>query len=209
MGVEDMDQIPGRRLREAIERIAEVTRGRSATGLSHDDDNDDLGTIASDDAIGFDPLPVLRALAEHEAPAVVIGQVAGILHGSAELTGDLDLLWSGDPADAHRMTEAFASLPARLYDDDRRPVTGAEGFALPKVLFRAPSACGDCCTPRLPWGGLDVVAFLGRAEVTDVDGVRVRYLAVDDLLAMRRASSRPKDLRRIAELERLFPHLGR
>ena len=25
-----------------------------------------------------------------------MGQVAGIMHGSRELTGDLDLLWDGD-----------------------------------------------------------------------------------------------------------------
>lgn len=40
------------------------------------------------DAIEFDPFPLLRALHRHGAEAVVIGQVAGILHGSQELTGD-------------------------------------------------------------------------------------------------------------------------
>jgi hypothetical protein len=57
--------------------------------VRNDDADETVGTIESDDAAGFDPLPVLRALHSHGAPAVVMGQVAGILHGSVELTGDL------------------------------------------------------------------------------------------------------------------------
>jgi hypothetical protein len=84
------------RLRAAVRSLAIVTRGRTPTGMSHGDSDDVVGTVASDDAIGFDPFPLLAALHEAGAQAVVIGQVAGILHGSSELTGDLDLLWDGD-----------------------------------------------------------------------------------------------------------------
>jgi hypothetical protein len=199
-----MDQEPGRRLHLAIRRIADLTRGRPFRGVLHDDADGQEGTIASDDAIGFDPLPVLRGLAEQGAPAVVMGQVAGIMHGSAELTGDLDLLWSGEPDDAVCMADAFVALRAELFDETRVPLGDVPAaFALAKVLFRAPSASGDCCTPHLPWGGLDVTSFLDRAMVTEVDGVLIRYLALGDLVAMRVMASRPKDLRRLAELERL------
>ena len=195
---------PGRRLREAIVRIAALTDGRALTGVGHDDADPIQGTIASDDAVGFDPLPVLRALADAGARAVVMGQVAGILHGSAELTGDLDLLWSGTPSEAERMAAAFTSLEAELFDDDHGRVSDPHlGFALHKVLFRTVTASGDCCTPRLSWGDLDVAGFLDRAESTEVDGIPVRYLALEDLIAMRGLSSRQKDLRRNAELERL------
>jgi hypothetical protein len=199
-----VDPRPEHRLRVAITRIKEVTRGRPISGIAHDDEGGDVGSIASDDAIGFDPLPVLRALADHHAPAVVIGQVAGILHGSAELTGDLDLLWSGEPRDAERMVAAFSALRAELFDDDHRPVRqAATAFALPKVLFHAPTAAGDCCTPRLPWGGLDIAGFLDRALSADIGGIRARYLALEDLMAMCRAASRPKDLRRLSRARAL------
>ena len=99
------------RLREAVERTSVLTSGRTATGLTHDDADDVVGTIGTDSAHGFDPFPLLRALCDTGARVVVIGQVAGILHGSAELTGDLDLLWDGAP-DRLEMLEAIQAIEA-------------------------------------------------------------------------------------------------
>ena len=58
--------------------------------------------------------------------------------------------------------------------------------------------------PALPWGDLPVAAFLARCEVAAAGGGRViRYLDRADLIRMRRAAGRPKDLRRASELELL------
>ena len=198
------DAGPGERLHDALDRQSDLTRHRTRRGLRHDAADDASGTIETDDAIGFDPTPVLRSLSEHGAPAVVMGQVAGILHGSTELTGDLDLLWSGAAKDATAMREAFVALGAELTDDGGAPVDATDAFGLSKTLFRTPTAAGDCCTPRLDWKGLDVVAFLDRADGAEIDGSVVRYLTIEDLIAMRRAAGRPKDFRRVAELERLL-----
>src|SRR6185503_20094103 len=105
-----------RRLVDAVTRLAEHTRDRRPTGTTHDDADDTAGTVDTDDAVGFDPFPLLDALHRTGAEAVVIGQVAGILHGSRELTGDLDLLWDGAPAQAHAIARAFASTGAVLTD---------------------------------------------------------------------------------------------
>lgn len=190
------------RLRDAIRRIAEVTDGRPPTGFGHDDADDVEGTIACDDAAGFDPIPLLRSLDEHGARVVIIGQVAGILHGSSELTGDLDLLWSGDRSEALSVAAAFSAVGAMLTDDDGGLLgPDDEPFSLPKVQFRTATAAGDCCTPALPWGDLDIEGILQRAESTVVDGARLHYLTRPDLIAMRLAVGRPKDLRRVAELQ--------
>jgi len=198
------DRSPAARLTGAIERIRVETSGRERTGVDHDAADDVVGTIATDDAVGFDPMPLLGALDRAGVDVVAIGQIAGILHGSDALTGDLDLLWSGSAQHARPLAAVFAAQGAELLDDDDRPIpTDVAAFSLPKVLFRTESACGDLCTPKLPWGALDVARFIDRAESCDVDGVQVRYLRLDDLQAMRRAVGRPKDLRRVAELERL------
>jgi hypothetical protein len=148
----------------------------------------------------------LRALSQCGARAVVIGQVAGILHGSRELTGDLDLLWSGRAEDAGPLLAAFTACGAQLYDDDRNPIDrDPPAFARDKVQFHTPLASGDCCTLRLPWGDLDVGAFLARAVRADLGGHTVRYVALGDLITMREAVDRPKDRRRAAELRSLGP----
>jgi hypothetical protein len=190
------------RLHDAIRRIAEVTDGRAPSGVGHDDADDVEGTIASDDAAGFDPIPLLRSLDAQGARVVIIGQVAGILHGSTELTGDLDLLWSGDRSEAPSLAAAFSAVEAVLIDDNGALLgSDDEPFSLPKLQFRTATAAGDCCTPALPWGDLDIEGFLERAESTVVDGARLHYLTRPDLIAMRLAVGRPKDLRRVAELQ--------
>jgi hypothetical protein len=192
-----------RRLGDALHRLAESTRDRRPTGRTHDDADDIAGTVDTDDAVGFDPRPLLDALHRAGARVVVIGQVAGILHGSRELTGDLDLLWNGDPAQAPALSAAFTAAGATLTDGAGRPVpTTAAAFTLPKVLFRTGSASGDCCTPALPWGDLPVADFIARAAVArTAGGTEIRYLSLADLIRMRRAAGRPKDLRRAAELD--------
>ncbi|AQZ63842.1 hypothetical protein BKM31_22390 [[Actinomadura] parvosata subsp. kistnae] len=196
---------PLERLRAAARRTRELAASRAGTGLAHQDADDDVGTIGTDGALGFDPFPLLEALHRHGVRAVVIGQVAGIMHGSAELTGDLDLLWDGRPAHAPALAAAFAAAGARLVGESGEPVpVEPESFLRPKVEFTAPGAGGDCCTPALPWGGLHVGEFVGRAlTVTGPGGLEVHYARREDLIRMRRALGRPKDLRRAAELESL------
>lgn len=193
------------RLRTAAARVRELAASRPRTGLSHEDADDDAGTAATDAALHFDPIALLRALSDAKARVAVIGQVAAIMHGDAELTGDLDLLWDGDPEHAPALVSAFTAVGADLSDDHGNAVgLDAAAFAMPKVLFATPAASGDCCTPRLPWGGLDVAGFIERAAVArDAAGFDVRYLNLEDLITMREAVGRPKDLRRAASLRRL------
>ena len=198
--------MPLRRLDAAVGRIRAHVATRPRRGIAHDDADDTVGTIDSDEAVDFDPRPLLAAFDRHGARVVVIGQVAGILHGSQELTGDLDLLWSGAADEAPGLVAAFADVGATLlHDDDHHPLAlTVDALALPKVLFSSAHASGDCCTPRLPWGALDIAGTLARAVHADDGGVTVHYAALADLIAMRRGpAARPKDLRRAAELEAL------
>jgi hypothetical protein len=182
------------RLRQAIRRIEEATHDRTATGCRPEDADDLTGTFATDGALGFDPIPFLRALHEAGSHAMVIGQVAGIMHGSAELTGDLDLLWDGTPAQARALRDALAAAGCTdLPDLDRA-----------QVGYQVTGAAGDLCTPALPWGDFDVTDCLTRAQGTDdSSGFTIRYASLDDLIRMRRAIGRPKDHRRADELDRL------
>jgi len=190
------------RLERAVEQIAAATRDRPSTGVRHDDAPEDTGTIGTDDAVGFDPFPLLRALHRSGVVAVVMGQVAGILHGSTELTGDLDLLWGGGADQAGRLAQAFTSLDATLTDAAGAALLPtAAALDISKINFRTPTACGDCCTPGLPWGSVPVADYLADHDlVTRADGTVIRFVRRDALIAMRLAVGRTKDLRRAAEL---------
>ncbi|WP_399886164.1 hypothetical protein ACGH7X_16885 [Streptomyces sp. BBFR51] len=182
------------RLRQAIARTGDATRERVPTGRGPQEADDSQGTFATDGALGFDPFPFLRALHDARSHAVVIGQVAGIMHGSTELTGDLDLLWDGTPDEAHALREALARSGCAEPPDLGRA----------QAAYRVTGADGDLCTPALPWGAMNVAPCLTRAETTrDPAGFTVRYAALDDLIRMRRALGRPKDHRRADELTRL------
>jgi len=113
-----MSGAPLELLRAAVERTRVLTQGRPTTGRSHDGADDTVGSFATDSALRFDPFPLLAAVHRAGARVVVIGQVAGIMHGSVELTGDLDLLWDGAAAQAGALAAAFGSLRSRLHDDD-------------------------------------------------------------------------------------------
>src|SRR5437879_1936015 len=78
------------RLERASELIRAGARARPRRASRHDDADDDVGTFATDDAIGFDPFPMLRLMQRSGVEYAVFGQVAGIMHGSLEPTGDLD-----------------------------------------------------------------------------------------------------------------------
>ncbi|WP_454605663.1 hypothetical protein [Streptomyces tendae] len=189
-----MDETAALRLRRAVRRIAESTRERAATGVGPEEADDVDGTFGTDGALGFDPYPFLRALHEAGSRAVVVGQVAGILHGSTELTGDLDLLWDGTPEQARALRRALTAAGCTdLPDLDR-----------PQVVYRVTGASGDLCTSALAWGDMDVTPCLDRAAVThDPAGFDILYADLDDLILMRRSLGRPKDQRRAAELESL------
>lgn len=191
-----MDEAAALRLRQAVRRTQDVTRERVATGRGLEEADDIAGTFATDGAIGFDPIPFLRALCEAGSQAVVIGQVAGIMHGSMELTGDLDLLWDGTPEQAHALRNALAATGCTNLPDLGRS----------QVAYRVASVSGDLCTPALPWGDMDTASCLDRAvSARDPAGFTIRYTALDDLIHMRRSLGRPKDHRRADELARLHP----
>ncbi|MFD7695472.1 hypothetical protein [Streptomyces sp. NPDC059805] len=189
-----MDETAAVRLRQAVRRIADRTRDRAATGLGPEEADEVTGTFGTDGALGFDPFPFLRALHEAGSRAVVVGQVAGILHGSTEPTGDLDLLWDGTPEQADALRRALIASGC----------TDLPALDRPQVLYRVTGASGDLCTPALPWGVMDVTPCLDRPAVTyDPAGFAILYAGLDDLIRMRRALGRPKDQRSAAELEGL------
>jgi hypothetical protein len=158
----------------------------------------------------FDPRHALRVLAAHEVRFVLIGGLAGRLWGSPTVTNDLDLCYARDRGNLERLSAALVELQARL--------RGVED-EVPYRLDAETLAAGDSFTFVTDAGNLDVRATpagtqgfddLARAATEmDLGDVTVRVVDVEDLVRMKRAAGRAKDLIEAEVLAALREELGR
>ena len=144
---------------------------------------------------------LLEALERRAVDYIVIGGVAGIVHGSASLTFDFDLLYARDDANLERLAEVLAELNVTLRN------------APPDLPFQIDAktlAAGSNFTFESDVGPFDILGHADgmrdyetmraaalREELWDVP---VRVASIDDLIGMKRAAGRPEDKAMAEEL---------
>ena len=138
---------------------------------------------------------MLRVLVEHEVDFVVIGGIAGIARGSAYMTEDLDIAYSRDPENLRRLAAALTQLEARLRGapTDTPFLLDAESLRQ-GAHFTFETANGPLDILERPDGSPPYAELKRRAEdPLDVDGLPVLVASLDDLIAMKEATGRPRD----------------
>jgi len=139
---------------------------------------------------------------------LVVGGVAVVLHGHPRFTADLDLVVALDPGNARAAIEALAGLGYR----PRAPVNGAL-FADPEARRSWIAEKGltvfSLWSPEHPATEVDLFVqepfpfepAWSRALVADLGTVQVPVASLEDLVALKRAAGRPKDLEDVRALE--------
>jgi len=132
---------------------------------------------------------LLSALQEAEAAFVIVGAHALAAHGVARATGDLDILVQPSPDNARRVLEALLRFGAPVADHGLT----VKDLATPGMVYQI----------GLPPRRIDILTRISGVEFDDlwagriereVDGLRLAFPGLDDLVVNKRASGRPKDL---------------
>jgi hypothetical protein len=157
----------------------------------------------------LDPSGLLRALVGNDVHFVVIGGVAGTLHGSTTLTADLDILFERDAANLDRLAKVLVELHAVRRDLPDGVKTPIDARALRNgTTFLLSTDLGDLdCIAETASGGFTYEQIAPTAERMRLGRELVVVVAaLDELIRMKRATGRPKD--RI-EVETLAALLGK
>lgn len=138
--------------------------------------------------------PLLRTLTGHGVDFVVVGGMAGLAHGSAYPTYDLDIAYARDRGNIERLVEALKEIGVAL--------RGAPAD-LPFLLDARTLENGANFTFDSPYGSFDTLGDVagissyndlrGAAALATIEDVEVRIASIDHLIAMKRAANRPKD----------------
>jgi predicted nucleotidyltransferase len=147
---------------------------------------------------------ILTALEESGVRFVLVGGLAVIIHGSDRSTLDMDIVYDRRDQNVSALVDAVRALKPLLRTKD-----GGVPF-----LWDAKTVKNGCHFTLLTDAGpLDLLgdaqgvtdfdALWEHAEEAELYGLPVRVASIEDLIAMKRAAGRSKDLLHIQELEAL------
>ncbi len=137
-------------------------------------------------------LPLLEDLERAGVRFLVAGAVAGIYHGHVRKTKDVDLCVGSDVVVLDRILDALHARGYRSLD----VVDAVEMARSTNARFMAERLVDCLVRPK----ALDFEAAWERREEYSVGGVVLHFVSIEDLIAMKDAARRPKDLQDLPAL---------
>lgn len=153
----------------------------------------------------FRPRGLLEHLTRRGVDFVVVGGIAAALHGSERNTNDLDICPAQDTPNLEALGTALIEIEASLrdIDEDVPFVPDARSLAGIEILTLSTSL-GPLDILVRPNGSPPYAALRRRATPLELGGpAPVLVASIDDLIAMKRETDRPKDRDDVETLEAL------
>ena len=139
------------------------------------------------------------ALQKCQVQYIMVGGYATNLHGFSRYTGDLDIWIEDTPENRQRLRQAFIECGMGDYYmlETMQFVPGWTDFNLMNGLRL------DILVDMKGLEGYSFEECLNMASIADIDGVKVPFLHINQLIANKKAVNLPKDHIDVIELEKI------
>ncbi|MGH9026287.1 MAG: hypothetical protein ACRDWD_09260 [Acidimicrobiia bacterium] len=157
------------------------------------------------------PETIVRVLDEHEVRYVLIGGLAGVLHGAPVNTNDADICPDPDPENLDRLAAALREMDARIRtyaEPEGVPFAADRHFLGRAAMVNLVTRFGDFDISFKPAASDGYEDLVSNAVVYDVDGIRVKVASLDDIIRSKETANRPKDHRGLPILYALRDELA-
>lgn len=146
---------------------------------------------------------ILRDLNEAQVRYVLIGGIALIRHGVVRATRDVDAVFDPDPENVQRIGALAKQWEATRPDGSTLP---DDAISAERSIHLATSS-GELDLVSEKVVGLSFQGLMERADVKRVDGVEAPICSLSDLVTMKRAAGRERDLADLADLKDVHEEL--
>ncbi len=139
---------------------------------------------------------MIECLQQEGVDFMLVGGYAVALYGLPRMTFDIDFWIMANPGNAATVMRALRAFGAPMMD------LKEDDFHAPGMIFQIGNA--PCRIDILSVvSGVAYEEAAPRAVTMEVDGISLKVISLDDLIANKRASGRPKDIADVAALEKL------
>ena len=139
---------------------------------------------------------MIECLLREGVEFMLVGGYAVALHGWPRMTFDIDFWIMANPQNAAAVIRALKAFGAPLMD------LKEEDFHRPGMVYQI-GMVPQRIDILSAISGVVYEDAVSRAVRMDVDGLSLKVIALDDLIANKRASGRPKDIVDAMTLEKL------
>lgn len=157
--------------------------------------------------MNFDPRAVLAQFRRDEVIFVVIGGVAATLHGSPYPTSDLDICPQQDERNLERLARSLNALGAKKWDprkDIEVSIEWSKDTLEVDKTWILTTRFGHVDVRFQP-AGTQGYRDLARQKVHyDLNGVSIEVADLEDLIRMKEAAGRERDLEHLPTLRKLL-----